>query len=471
MKIIALIARREIGDIIKTIGFWIGLLVFPAIVAVTVVLLSVMQMASATRYYILVDQTGRFESHIAAEMEGRSQFAAAELPAGLDAAMSPQDIVEGLRPYLNGERRLREDDGNGELFALILLPADIEESIVRPYLDDSADDGFDISDIANISDTSDIADIIDDITGADDPQGIQYWARNLTADTLPAIVRRTVNEEIRRAEYTAFGLNPETVADVQEVYLPLSEMDPAAAEGEEEVGVADRVRQYAPVGFMYLIFISLMTSLQYLLGNTMEEKSSRIIDTLLTAVTPGEMMAGKLLGIGFVCILPAAALLLSAFAFAVLFDGGALLGEVQAILGSELILWFLFYYLGGYVLYSCIYLAVGSLCNNQKEAQGMMMPLMLVQILPVAIMMFVLTDPNNAVARVLSWVPFFTPYLMMVRVTAPPPMIDLIGTSIVLLLSIPLMVWLSGRVFRLGVLRAGQPPRIVELWRMLRGLE
>ena len=81
---------------------------------------------------------------------------------------------------------------------------------------------------------------------------------------------------------------------------------------------------------------------------------------------------------------------------------------------------------------------------------------------------FVVMDPNNTLVRVMSWIPLFTPYLMMNRAAADPPMVDLAGTTVVMLISIALVLWLSGKIFRHGVLRSGQPPRLLELLRLLR---
>jgi ABC-2 type transport system permease protein len=146
-----------------------------------------------------------------------------------------------------------------------------------------------------------------------------------------------------------------------------------------------------------------------------------------------------------------------------------LIGQVlEVILGSELIPWFVFYYFAGYALYSGVFLAIGSLCSTLKEAQALMMPMILIQIVPLAMMAFVIVDPNNSIVRAMSWFPLFTPYLMMNRAAGDPPMVDVVGTTILLLLSIALVLWGSGKVFRQGVLRTGQAPKLIELWRMLR---
>ncbi|MFZ8975629.1 MAG: ABC transporter permease, partial [Pseudohongiellaceae bacterium] len=198
--------------------------------------------------------------------------------------------------------------------------------------------------------------------------------------------------------------------------------------------------------------------------------SNRIIEVLLASVTSNELLMGKLLGIGLAGLTTIGTWLLSFFVFIVMYDSAQtdLIGEVlEVILGSDLIPWFVFYYFSGYALYSGLFLAVGSLCNTLKEAQAMMTPMIVIQIVPLAMMAFVVMDPNNGLVRALSWFPLFTPYLMMNRAAANPPVVDVVGTTALLLVSIVLMLWLSGKIFRLGVLRTGQPPRVRELWRLL----
>ena len=82
-------------------------------------------------------------------------------------------------------------------------------------------------------------------------------------------------------------------------------------------------------------------------------------------------------------------------------------------------------------------------------------------------MVFIPKDPNGTLARVMSWIPLYTPFVMMNRAAASPPAIDLYGTSILLALSVVFTLWLAGRIFSVGILRTGQPPRLVELFRWL----
>lgn len=188
--------------------------------------------------------------------------------------------------------------------------------------------------------------------------------------------------------------------------------------------------------------------------------------------TPNELMMGKLLGIGLSGLTTVAAWILSFFVFIRLYQSveTAMIAQIlDVLLSADLIPWFVFYYLTGYALYSGIFLAIGSLCNTLKEAQSLMMPLMMILIIPIIAMSFIAQDPNGTLARVMSWIPLFTPFTMMNRAAAHPPMIDIVGTTVLLIATVILVLWLSGRVFRQGVLRSGQPPRLLELWRMLRG--
>lgn len=527
MRVTLLIAWREYLENVKTKGFWIGVLLVPIVFFIIFHVSSRLATATPTRYYLLIDQSGQYadsvESAIRREHqrrvmldfmrylqenrsesgndigvsnqsanqvdelldnfdndeiaalddwlsngglafalqmarpylrantpdfeEPRSQFVAAMPPPGLDVNAPPEQIVETLRPFLNGEQRLQAGDSQVSLFALILIPADVDSDIVRPA---PAPAGM-------TADTT--------------PQGVQYWAGNLTDTRLSTAIQTSINNAIRQQEYAERGINIDAVREVQRTRLPVSRLDPGKVAGDEQVSLADTFRQWAPMGFVYLIFISLMQSVQYLLSNTIEEKSNRIIEVLLASVTPGELMMGKLLGIGATGITTIVAWLASFFVFIRLYqtvETAMIVQILDVLLSSDLIPYFVFYYVCCYALYAGIFLAIGSLCNTLKEAQSLMMPLMMVLVVPILTMSFIAQDPNGTLARVMSWIPLFTPFTMMNRAAAQPPMFDIVGTTILLVVSTIAVLWLSGRVFRQGILRTGQPPRILELWRMLR---
>jgi ABC-2 type transport system permease protein len=119
-------------------------------------------------------------------------------------------------------------------------------------------------------------------------------------------------------------------------------------------------------------------------------------------------------------------------------------------------------------MYAGIFLAVGSLCNTVKEAQNFVGTAIVLLMVPLFTMVFIAQEPNGTLATVMSWIPIYTPFTMMNRAAADPPMFDLVGTGILMAVTALLMLWGSAKIFRMGILRTGQPPKIMELLRALR---
>ena len=102
--------------------------------------------------------------------------------------------------------------------------------------------------------------------------------------------------------------------------------------------------------------------------------------------------------------------------------------NIEFILSFELIARFVFYYFASYELYFSVFLAIGSLCNTLKEAPSMLM--IMIQLVSLAMMVFVVCNPDSTIVRIMLWLPLFTPHLMMNRAAADPPVIDVVGTTI-----------------------------------------
>src|SRR5262249_14992452 len=154
---------------------------------------------------------------------------------------------------------------------------------------------------------------------------------------------------------------------------------------------------------------------QMLLNNTIEEKSNRIIEVLLSSITPGELMMGKLFGIASIGLTMVGAWMLALFGILSWKSGGAseVAGQIFGILKtSNLVPLFSLYFLLGYLLYAGFILSIGSVCNTIKEAQSYMSVMTLVMMVPLLTMTFIPKDPNGPLARLLSWIPIYTPFTM-----------------------------------------------------------
>ncbi|MDF1798270.1 MAG: ABC transporter permease [Planctomycetota bacterium] len=388
----------------------------------------------------------------------RPRFRRVALPEGIDASLPLTELAEELRPYLRGDRKVAGGeavDGQVELFAAVLIPADIEQELESP--------GDAMAAMMAAGGQAEGA--------ATERRGIQYWATNLADEDLKGRIDRAVTSEVHRKEYLARGMDAEQVADVRDIKVPLFSLNPNKSVGEEEVSMADKIRQWAPVGFVYLLWIAIFSISQMLLNNTIEEKSNRIIEVLLSSVTAGELMMGKLVGIACVGLVMITVWMGSLLTILKLSAGpeaefpNMLLDVLQS---GGLIPAFIIYFFLGYLLYSGLFLAIGSVCNTLKEAQNLMGPVMLIMMVPIITMMFIPKDPNGTLARILSWIPLYTPFTMMNRASADPPMVDVVGTLILLVAFTAFTLWAVGRIFRRGILRTGQPPKIRELFTWLR---
>jgi ABC-2 type transport system permease protein len=347
-----------------------------------------------------------------------------------------------LRPYLRSEKWIETDGQWVQLSAAILIPADIEKQIVRPNQ-----------------------------KPARLPSGIEYWSGNLADTKLRDEVEQAVGPEIRRREYLIRGLDATAIREVEQTFAPISSLNPMKEAGQEAVNRADVLRQWMPSAFVYLLWVSIFAIVQMLLTNIIEEKSNRITEVLLSSVTPSELMMGKLVGIGAIGLTMVFSWIIALVGLLTWKTGNSteVTGQVLTVLkSSNLIPMFSVYFLFGFVMYAALILALGSVCNTLKEAQSYMGVITMLMMVPMFTMTFIPKDPNGVLARVLSWIPIYTPFIMMNRVMADPPWFDLIGTTILLLVTAAGALWMAGKVFRIGILRTGQPPKILEMLRWLK---
>ncbi len=215
--------------------------------------------------------------------------------------------------------------------------------------------------------------------------------------------------------------------------------------------------------YFFVMFISMMTPSQMLLTSLIEEKSSRVIEVLLSAVSPLELMAGKILGLIGVGLTTAA---IYVTALSVVAGSTGLLQAPSA----TLLALFLAYYLLGFAIYASFYASVGAACNSLKEAQTVMFPLTLVLIAPFMFWMSIAQHPNGLFAVALSLFPPTAPTVMILRIAVlpSPPWWDIAGSLLLLAGAVPLTIWAAAKIFRTGVLLYGKPPKLGEILRWVR---
>ncbi|HHX44512.1 MAG TPA: ABC transporter permease [Chloroflexi bacterium] len=255
------------------------------------------------------------------------------------------------------------------------------------------------------------------------------------------LLREVVDEDLRRR----------LVEPIVPVFVPLD------AEAAPRGGVAGAVASVLVPYFLGLLLImTLLTSSGYLLRSVAEEKTSRIIEIILSSVTTQQLLAGKVLGLGAVGLLQVFIWLASAMAlsggFATELGVAGLLLTEPATLALAVT-----YYLLGYMVFAVLMGAAGAMGTSAQESQQVAGLFSFMAALPLMMGGFMISNPNMIVARILSWFPITAPIAMLMRIgmTRVPP-IDIVISIVVLLATIPLVLWAGAKVFRMGLLMYGK---------------
>jgi len=283
-------------------------------------------------------------------------------------------------------------------------------------------------------------------------------------DVFPAI-RRLVNEAVAYKRLRLHGLRPELIAELHR-NISLEQMG-VGSEVEKKSPDADVLATvYGLMGaffFLFLMFMAIVSTGQMLITSLIEEKGSRVVEVLLAAVSPLQLMAGKIMGLAGVW-----------FTFAIICGGvvwtAAAFSGLPHTMNLQHIAWFFLYFVLGFLLMSSLYAAVGSACNTLKEAQTMMLPLMLIFVLPMVLWMHIAQNPDGWPAIALSLFPPTAPMVMIMRIAVRPalPLLQILTSLVLLAASVPVAIWAAAKVFRTGILMYGKPPKLRELLRWVR---
>lgn len=259
---------------------------------------------------------------------------------------------------------------------------------------------------------------------------------------------------------------------------------------EGDVTASTEVASFVGYALGFLIYFMLMIYGVMVMRGVMEEKMNRIVEVIVSSVRPFQLMLGKILGIGAVgltqFILWGVLTVVGMFGVMMIFgpDAGAMADaqagpaapdidpeQVAMIVEQALsvftvgnILLFIFYFLGGYLIYGSLFAAVGAAVDTQEDSQQLTLPVMLPLILPTLFMANILQNPSGGIARFFSMFPLFSPTVMMMRrVSTDVPWWELAVSIIGVILGFVGAVWLAGRIYRIGILMYGKKIRLKEL--------
>ena len=443
MKRILLIARREYGAYAKTVGFWLSLLAFPLFAVLGGVLPALMMSAEPVRNVVVLEEGPQAQGLAAAVQEAvrleqerraaRMAEAAAEAEkqggqAGASAAGQALNRLAGLR--------LRIVATPAELSAA--QPGEAREAIARRYLGDAVPEADQLDSVVLLN-------------RIDGKPAARVWTRRATDDTVEDFVRDVLKDANRRETFEQAGINAAVVEETERFRPDITALSPKSATGGE-VSFRDRLPTIIGLVSGFLLWSLVITGASILLNSVMEEKANKILEVLLSSASATEILTGKVLG---VAMLTGTVMLvwggIGTFGLlAANAETAAMVGEV--LLDGGMLGYFIAYAVGGYLMYAVLFAAIGAFCETPRDAQTLMGPIMMVLTVPILVMVLAVQTPDSPVVQILSWIPFFTPFLMSARAPSEPPMIEVVGTMAGMFAFALLMVWIAGRAFRAGAL-------------------
>jgi ABC-2 type transport system permease protein len=480
-----LVAQREYLENVRTKTFWIGILAFPAIFVIAIGVAWLMQKTKSTQRYTVLDYT---TAGLGAEVERAAReneelltlqrlAETSDLPDAQKQqiqALTVEDyakvsefavlLPQNKQKQLEDQRKMLQGLAPGQKFAyttpesLGLGDGSRDEQIRRA--NQAVQEGrlfayflFDADPVESFE------------------ERLRYVSNNLTDDDLRDWYQRATTIVVRKKRIAKANIEPAQARWIQESarFVP----DQVTADLKTaKVKTEEKANKFAPIAFVYMLWIAVFTAAQMLLTNTVEEKSNRIIEVLLSSVSPGQLMSGKIWGIALTGLTVVGSWV--AFTIVGVLVAPRLLPELQkwdlaGIVGDPLYLTsFLGYFLTGYLLFAAILVAIGSVCNSLKEAQNLLQPVFLLLMIPLLAMVPVVQEPNGVMARVFTYIPIYTPFAMMNRASGPPPAWEYVATTVLILVSVWLAFKAAGKVFRIGVLMTGKPPKLKEILGWLR---
>lgn len=246
------------------------------------------------------------------------------------------------------------------------------------------------------------------------------------------------------------GLSPEQIRTLSKA----SNVQIALVDSED----SELIQKYLTgIILVMMLFFAIFNSGGSFMRGISEEKNNRVIEILVSSVTPRELMTGKILGLGCVG-------LMQIFFWGCL--GSVFGGQALGFLSPLFLTYFTLYFVFGFLLFAGIFSMVGSVLSSEQDIQPIQAVLSVVGILPVALAILVLQDPDSALVSVLSYVPLLTPTLMILRlVITTPGTSEIVGTMVVLILSVWLILHLASKVFHVAFLLQGKKPQMKEVIR------
>jgi len=296
----------------------------------------------------------------------------------------------------------------------------------------------------------------------------EYHAKSFGAIKRVGRMERSLTRIVIGSRLKAKGLSEndagDILANVDLAYSRLGGTDESQSAKEAFLG-----EYLGTLLFIMIMFGTVFGYGQQLMRIVLEEKSSKVIEVLVSSVTPFQLMMGKILGLASVTILQVALWILMGIALFLGFGDTAIVSGSASSISLYFLIMYLIYFLLAYFFFSAVFAIIGATVSSEKDANQYMFPIIMIFMIPVVLQVMIMNNPNALLVKLLSIIPPFSLTIMVSRMRVLPPAVWEVALSVFLLVLASVGVaWLAARIFRVGILMYGKRATLPEVMKWVR---
>ena len=288
-------------------------------------------------------------------------------------------------------------------------------------------------------------------------------------------IENILNLAVSRWNAVRLGLSAEDMASLfRPVDLRVREVSPLAEDGEELDSATQTQAMVLAYFLLFMIYMALIMYGNMVASGVAEEKSSRIMEVMVSTVKPLELMLGKIIGVGSLGLLQFIIWISTGLLMNTMGSSGTIgtllgAGESFSSIPLDIVMWFGLYFILGYFFYASIFAAAGALVSRVEEVSQVVSIIMMLIIVGFFGAYVSFLNPNSTFAVVASLVPFTAPMVMFTRIVlGSPALIEVIASVLIMLASVLIGAWVSGKIYSIGILLYGKRPTLRQVLMFIR---
>ena len=446
LRRVSTVIKREYITRVKTKGFVASILLMPVMMFIVMVLPSLMMTlqhkSEEIKPFVVFDETGEIFSKMQVALNDNPFF-----------------HHKGERVYQLIEK---PSDFNGNIEAKKQLNVQLEAKEIHGYIEIPQD-------------------VFERLE-------VNYYAKNITNFEVQGAFRGMISRIVTNKRLEDKGYAAHEVRDLMRrvrfrEYTLTAKTDTDA--GEQATMLEGKETTMVKLGLTYVLTFSLyLFTLLYgasVMRSVLEEKTTRIVEVIISSINPHQLLLGKIIGVCTVCL--TMFLIWAGCALLLLLNINPILGlfgmqdlptqfieiiNIIKSMGTSAFVYFLIYFVSGFFLFSSLYAVIGSICNSDEEAQQVSSPVVMLLVIPFMLMFGLFRAPDTTLTVVLSHIPFFSPLIMFMRINVlTPPLWEITLNIAVMIATVGGVIWLMGKIYKVGILMYGKRPSLGELWKWL----